>query len=189
MPNKRKRDRQGQNKKGENPSVVSQPVAGEQDSVSTALTPRLEPLPAEEGKSPESGIGKRIRYARNQLTFSIEALSRYSANFDRDEKKGVSPTSLLRYETGEFLPGARELRILCDALDVPVRWLLYGEMETPGDDVQEQKLLSALGEYVLMRAAELRPESKLGTRKAFPRYDLAARYRWMLEAKQSKSKG
>lgn len=76
---------------------------------------------------PESGIGKRIAYCRGQLdNISVEALSRYVKNFD---PSGISRTTIVRYESGENTPGARELRILCRALWIPADWLLFGKSE------------------------------------------------------------
>lgn len=73
---------------------------------------------------PEVGIGKRIAYCRGQLdNLSVEALARYTKNFDSD---GVSRASIVRYESGDSFPGARELRIFCDAFWIPANWLLFG---------------------------------------------------------------
>lgn len=48
-----------------------------------------------------------------------------------DYQKGLTPTMLARYEKGvnekPVLPGARELRILCGALNVSADWLLLGD--------------------------------------------------------------
>jgi len=40
--------------------------------------------------------------------------------------EGVSRTVLIGYESGKFKPGARELRLLSEALHVTPNWLLYG---------------------------------------------------------------
>lgn len=76
--------------------------------------------------APESRLGERVRYARNDLRLNAEALSRLSKEYDL-QGAGLSPTSIARYEAGESLPGAREFRILCEALQVPLEWLMYGE--------------------------------------------------------------
>lgn len=189
MPSKKKKQGGEGLPPSATPSTAERsPAASQQEPAAPiVLTPRLEPMPAEPGRSPESGIGNRLKYARKQLDVSIEALSRYSVNFDTDEKKGVSPTSLLRYEAGEFLPGARELRILCDALDVPPRWLLLGEVENRGEDVLEQTLISALEGYVVARAIEANTKGR-GLRRMFPKYPTHIRYKWLEEAKQPKLK-
>lgn len=76
---------------------------------------------------PESGIGKRIKYCCGQLdNLPVEALARYTRNF---EEGGVSRQSLVRYVSGDTSPGARELRILCEALWVPANWLLLGVID------------------------------------------------------------
>lgn len=76
--------------------------------------------------APESRLGDRVRYARSELKLNAEALSRLTKEYDL-QGTGLSPTSIARYESGESLPGARELRILCEAFQVPASWLLYGD--------------------------------------------------------------
>ncbi len=127
-------------KQGDN----DQRIEGEQKQ---RVTPDFKPMPSD---PPESGIGKRIAFARQQLGLSIEALARYTANFD-DDKKGISPTSLLRYESSEYEPGAREIRILCDAFDASPRWLLYGALDNAGRDEAEQALLKIFNDYIDQR--------------------------------------
>ena len=83
--------------------------------------------------APEEGIGARIKEARQRPDYdlSVEALSRLCREFD-PQGQGITPTTLLRYEQGKVMPGARELRVLCDALDVSADKLLFG-MENPMD--------------------------------------------------------
>lgn len=79
---------------------------------------------------PEKDIGRRIAYCRAQMdNLSVEALARYTKRFD---KAGISRTTLVRYESGDNIPGGRELRILADTLDVPVRWLLLADFGSDG---------------------------------------------------------
>ena len=59
---------------------------------------------------------KEIREKKRQMT---------SAELHR--KTGISKSSLTRYEKGDRLPGASELRALCDALEVSPQYLLYGD--------------------------------------------------------------
>lgn len=83
--------------------------------------------PVEVQPLPEKGIGGRIKAARqrteNDLT--IEALSRLCKLVD-PVGQGIGRTALIRYESGEVLPGARELRILSEALDVSTDLLIVG---------------------------------------------------------------
>ncbi|MDP2833667.1 MAG: helix-turn-helix transcriptional regulator [Pseudomonadota bacterium] len=76
---------------------------------------------------PEAGIGERIRKRRAEIQdgLSVEDLSRLCRLVD-GEGQGVSKASLHRYESGQAMPGAREIRILCDALDVSANWLMLG---------------------------------------------------------------
>jgi transcriptional regulator with XRE-family HTH domain len=113
--------------------------SGERDALPAMLAPA--------DQAPESRMNERIRAARSALDLSIEALSRLSKEYDR-EGNGVSPASISRYESGDNLPGSRELRILCDSLDVPPLWLLYGRLDNPGENKIEQELLRVLSAYV-----------------------------------------
>jgi transcriptional regulator with XRE-family HTH domain len=88
----------------------------------------LKDMAATDGALPESRLGERIRYARNELELNIEALSRLTKEYD-SSGSGLSPTSISRYESGESLPGLREFRLVREALDVPMAWLLYGTVE------------------------------------------------------------
>ena len=113
----------------------------------------LRAMLAQARKPPESRMPERIRVARGQLGLSIEALSRLCKEYDA-EGNGVSPPSISRYEAGDSLPGARELRILCDALDVPPLWLLYGKLDNAGANQADQELLRALDTWVRLKAAD-----------------------------------
>lgn len=109
-----------------------------------AVRPALGPILSDD---PERGIGKRIAYCRGQLdNLSFEALARYTRCFDR---KGIAATSLMRYESGEYLPGARELRILSDTFWVPATWLLFGAVDHDAIDPGTSALVDALRQYVL----------------------------------------
>lgn len=125
---------------------------GTNDSNETALQPSesdgLEdfipkPLVASSGQPPESKLGARVQTARNHFGLSVDALSRLTKATDVHESRGVSSTALLRYEAGEALPGARELRLLCDSLGVSADWLLTGNLAA-GLDPAEHELLAAL---------------------------------------------
>lgn len=82
---------------------------------------RREFLPA-----PEKTIGTRIREKREGLGMNFEQLSALTREYDAE---GIAAVTLRRYEReeGGTLPGLRELRILCDALDVSSDYLLRGQ--------------------------------------------------------------
>lgn len=101
------------------------------------------PMRAPLGEPPESLLGKRLAAARAHYRLTVEALSRLVKSID-STGKGISPPSLSRYEANENLPGVRELRLLCDALEVTPKWLIYGELDVSGKSDAEQLLLSAL---------------------------------------------
>lgn len=81
---------------------------------------------------PEDGIAERIKKVRKELDLSVEELSALTARFDiepgrPEAERGISVPTLYRYEANGSKPGARELRILCYALDKSPNWLLLGE--------------------------------------------------------------
>lgn len=93
---------------------------------------KTEPVPASadapEGSelAPEDGIGDRIRSARDARGLSQTALATRTKMVD-PAGKGVARTVLVGYESGNFRPGAREIRLICQALSVTPNWLLLGD--------------------------------------------------------------
>jgi transcriptional regulator with XRE-family HTH domain len=71
-------------------------------------------------KTIEDGIGNRLKAARE-----VKGLSQ----IDLHNKTGLSRTVLINYEAGRHKPGVRELRLLCDALEVSPNQLIYGTEE------------------------------------------------------------
>lgn len=69
----------------------------------------------------EGGIGIRLKAAREAKGISQS---------DLHAKTGLSRTVLINYEAGRHKPGTRELRLLCDALEVSPNYLIYGTEET-----------------------------------------------------------
>jgi transcriptional regulator with XRE-family HTH domain len=91
----------------------------------TAL-PDPETTAAEGGAgAPEDGIGDRIRSAREARGLSQTSLAARSKRVD-PTGKGVARTVLVGYESGQFKPGAREIRLLCQTLSVTPNWLVLG---------------------------------------------------------------
>jgi transcriptional regulator with XRE-family HTH domain len=115
-----------------------------------------EPAHAQPGQPPESLLGKRVAKARAHFALNVEALSRLTKLYDTHEGRGISPPSLARYESGDTLPSAREVRLLCEALGVSAQWLIFGEIDTSGETQQEQALLAALAAFVAMKKDDAR---------------------------------
>jgi transcriptional regulator with XRE-family HTH domain len=65
----------------------------------------------------DDGIGIRLKAAREAKGIS---------QIDLHSKTGLSRTVLINYEAGRHKPGTRELRLLCDALEVSPNHLIYG---------------------------------------------------------------
>lgn len=82
-------------------------------------------------RPPEEGIGERIKKRREELRLNYEELSRMTIRCDYwGGNKGLTSAMIARYEKGvegkPVLPGAREIRILCDSLNISPEWLLFG---------------------------------------------------------------
>lgn len=120
-------------------------------------TAQLEnPLEGPEGASvevPEDGIGGRIRATREARGLSQTDVSNMSKELD-PARKGVSRTVLVGYEAGQFRPGAREIRILCETLNVTPNWLIYGDDDFAGGTAQtSMEALRKNGLFAAMRLA------------------------------------
>lgn len=83
---------------------------------------------------PEDGIGDRIREARESMGLTQVGLATRTKLVDPNGE-GVSRTVIIGYEAGTYKPGAREIRILCEALSITPNWLLYRQ-ETPFEATQ-----------------------------------------------------
>lgn len=88
--------------------------------------------PQPKSPPPEAGIWQRVRDKRKELGLSVQDLSRLTALYDYWGGNGVSRSMLARYENPEgFKPGAREIGLLCAALDVSADWLVLGISTQP----------------------------------------------------------
>jgi len=125
-------------------------------------TVSLKDMLSADGLPPESRLGERVNYARKDLGLNIEALSRLTKEYD-PSGSGLSPTSISRYESGETLPGLREFRLLHEALDVPMSWLVYGveDPKPPQNKPEEALLLYALKQLVRAQRDDSTPASEV----------------------------
>ncbi len=141
-------------------------------------------LPDMLANPPESRIGERISHCRRSLGLSVEALARFTRRFDAE---GISRTSILRYEAGKPLPGARELRVLSEALAAPVQWLLFGTkdpgMQSPLEAELDRWLSARLGEHHLGTPDIFRDMQQRATADNAATA-LEKRRRWLWEDKQ-----
>lgn len=115
-----------------------------------------QPIKVELANSIEDGIAVRIRAARESNGMSQSELH---------NKTGLSRTVLINYEAGRHKPSARELKLLCDALEVSPNYLIYGTEETHSkSDSFTDLILSLKGESAVI-ATTLIPTiaSVLGT--------------------------
>lgn len=159
---------------------MSEPVKASEDK---APTVELRPMPADAGATPESRFGDRVKEARQQLGLSVEALSRLCKSYDRQEAKGISPPTLGRYESGDTLPGLRELRLIAEALAVPVQWLVTGDLPLARGNAQTQALAAALRDFIEFANRDIRVgEHRLSEHLEW--HQAAERARFIAEAKR-----
>lgn len=96
-------------------------------------------------------LATRLKQARQRHLLTLEALSLVTKAVD-PSGRGISRVSLSRYESGAD-PGARELRLLSQALRVPLAFLIYGGLgKDPMDD--EMPALEDVLEKTIMRLLE-----------------------------------
>jgi hypothetical protein len=80
-----------------------------------------------------------------------DGLAKITKLLDKQEDKGINRTTIRGYEVGMYKPGARELRLLSEALDVSPSVLLLG-FDT-GDNLPKTGV--ATGAFVATRELEL----------------------------------
>ena len=96
----------------------------------------------------EDGIGIRLKAARESKGLSQS---------DLHNKTGLSRTVLINYEAGRHKPGARELRLVCDALEVSPNHLIYGTEDPHRRSIGLADTLLSMGEAAIIPAAMLVP--------------------------------
>jgi transcriptional regulator with XRE-family HTH domain len=102
-------------------------------------------LKAAKGKGlpdPEDAIGRRIRERREERALNVSQLSEHTKNISSDGK-GLSRAVIAGYENGEYKPGTRELRILCDALEVSPNWLVFGKESVSERNIATNRILDS----------------------------------------------
>lgn len=114
---------------------------------------------------PEDGIGGRIRSAREAKGWTQTTLANMTKEID-PHRKGVSRTVLVGYESGQFKPGAREIRILCETLSLTPNWLIYGDDFAGGTEQTAMEVTRKNGLFAAMRlalaVAVLKPHERAG---------------------------
>lgn len=136
--------------------MSSAPANQDAGSIAIEDTP-FKPIPmlTPPGEPPEKLLGRRLNAARTHYKLNAEALSRLSKSVDVHEGRGISPPSIARYESGESLPGARELRLLGQALGVSMDWLVFGTVTEGGKSDAEQQLIDALRRLISTQQADI----------------------------------
>lgn len=75
---------------------------------------------------PEDQIGARIAEKRLAKHLTHDGLAKLTKLYDEPAKSGISRTTIRGYEIGLYKPGTREIRLLCQALEVSPNWLIMG---------------------------------------------------------------
>ncbi|WP_206955330.1 helix-turn-helix domain-containing protein [Trinickia acidisoli] len=104
--------------------------------------PRSSKSPTSKVSTPEDGVGKRIQQKRTEYGWSQSVLATRTKLADVNGE-GISRTVISGYETGEYKPGAREIRVLCETLKVSPNWLLY-DREAPFEALQPSMEMTTL---------------------------------------------
>lgn len=99
-------------------------------------------------QSLENGIGLRIKAARDSYGISQTDLHKLT---------GLSRTVLINYEAGRHSPGARELKLLCDALKVSPNQIIYGTEEPHVQATGLADTLMNMGEAAIMPVMVVAP--------------------------------
>lgn len=109
-----------------------------------------------EKKDTELSIGERIQKKRKELDLTVEQLTtailRHDRGTDSENEKGVSVSSMYLYEKGDRLPRAKEIKLICYALDVSADWLLFGE--SWNSNQAEDKSLADNLRYLVKQATD-----------------------------------
>lgn len=129
---------------------------------------------------PESDIGNRIREARERLGLSQAKFAELTKTADI-EGRGIPRSVLIGYEAGKHKPGARELRVLCSALNIDIGALLYGHGTEIAKDWERARAREFAGTFssfgTALRAAFAMMRAKPHEREALSSliYGLASR--------------
>lgn len=99
-------------------------------------------------KSIEDGIGIRLKAAREGKGLSQTDLHKLT---------GLSRTVLINYEACRHIPGTRELRLLCDALEVSPNQLIYGTEEPHSRTIGLADTILNMGEAAVMPVIMIAP--------------------------------
>lgn len=94
-----------------------------------------DPRPRQPGRllsAPERELGRRIQQTREAKRITQGDLSLLTKGLD-DEEKGISRAVISLYEAGTNRPSPKEIRLLCEALQVTPNFLIYGD-EHPFDE-------------------------------------------------------
>jgi len=95
--------------------------------------------PGRLGAQPEVELGSRVREAREARHMTQGDLAMLTASLDSDEK-GISRAVISLYEKGTNRPSPRELRLLCEALQLTPNYLIYGVEEPFEGGAQYERL-------------------------------------------------
>lgn len=97
-----------------------------------AMSPRVvSTKPHQSGRinrPPEDRLGLRIKESRESKRMTQGELAQLTTSLDSDDV-GVSRAVISMYESGKNRPSPKELRLLCEALQITPNYLIYGDEE------------------------------------------------------------
>lgn len=99
-------------------------------------------------QSIEDGIGIRLKAARESKGLTHSELHRVT---------GLSRMVISKYEAGLNKPGTRELRLICDALEVSPNQLIYGTEEPHKHAIGLADTLIGMGESAILPVTLIAP--------------------------------
>ncbi len=116
---------------------------------------------------PEDQIGTRIAQKRTAKGLNHDGLSKLTKLCDNAGNVGIGRTTIRGYEIGTYKPGTRELRLLSQALEVSVDWLIFGAGDEDAQSFQGRndanlQVSSEFGKFLvgLYLLAKLEPKER-----------------------------
>lgn len=109
----------------------------------TDSSPESRDLAVTPAAAPEDQIGARIAQKRLAKGLNHDGLSKLTKLFDVQMKNGISRTTIRGYEVGLYKPGTREIRLLCEALEVSPNWLIFGGVDEADVAVDSHKTIAS----------------------------------------------
>lgn len=90
---------------------------------------------------PEASLGSRLQMLREGKGLTQAKVAELTKRADRD-RKGLSRAVISFYEAGTTRPGPKEIRLLCEALQVSPSYLIYGSDDPFNEATNYQRYMN-----------------------------------------------